>query len=372
MVLWIEKYRPLSLEKLTLHETLQPILQQLVEQSADLPHLLFYGPSGSGRKTRIQCILKGIFGKNIEKVKVTSKTFKSKSKTIDVSLLTSAYHIELNPSELGPTNDRLVVQEVIRDLAQTHNVNAGAQVPFKVVVLNEVDRLSLSAQHALRRTMEKYMNTCRLILVCDSLSRVIAPLRSRCLPVRVPAPPKEAIGTILNQIALKENIKISPELTAGIIEESGRNLRKAILMLENAKVKFPNLSTVAADGSSSSSSSSSTTPPVNPMSLRSDWEFLIESIAREACQEQSPQKLLAIRSKFYDLLTHCIPAEVIMRTLTDQLLKRVDDQIKHEIVQAAAQYDYNLHQGSKAIFHLEAFMARFMAIYKRWVVTTFG
>ena len=63
-----------------------------------------------------------------------------------------------------------------------------------MVVLNEVDRLSLGAQQALRRTMEKYTSSCRLILVCESMSRVIAPLRSRCLAVRVPAPTKDEVS----------------------------------------------------------------------------------------------------------------------------------------------------------------------------------
>jgi len=52
----------------------------------------------------------------------------------------------------------------------------------------EVDRLSRQAQAALRRTMEKYTATCRLILCCTSASKVIEPVRSRCLGIRVAAP----------------------------------------------------------------------------------------------------------------------------------------------------------------------------------------
>ena len=107
----------------------------------------------------------------------------------------SNYHIEINPADAG-NQDRFVVQEVIKEIAQSAPVvraaegaaaaaAAGERAPaaFKVVVLNEVERLSKPAQHALRRTMEKYVATCRLLLCCVNPSKVIAPIRSRKRPI---------------------------------------------------------------------------------------------------------------------------------------------------------------------------------------------
>lgn len=61
---------------------------------------------------------------------------------------------------------------------------------FLVVVLLEAECLTKEAQHSLRRTMEKYAATCKIILCCESSSRIIEPLRSRCMIIRVPAPKK--------------------------------------------------------------------------------------------------------------------------------------------------------------------------------------
>lgn len=66
-----------------------------------------------------------------------------------------------------------------------------------VILLTEVDRLTKEAQQALRRTMEKYMATCRIILCANSIAQVIPAIRSRCLAVRVPAPTHEDIFSIL-------------------------------------------------------------------------------------------------------------------------------------------------------------------------------
>jgi replication factor C subunit 3/5 len=112
-------------------------------------------------------------------------------------------HIMLSPGDAG-NNDRFIMQDIIKEMASNRNIAAitgggekkasGAQ--FKTVVLMEVDRLSRQAQAALRRTMEKYASSCRLILCCNSQSKVIEPVRSRCLGIRVGAPTEDEVSPI--------------------------------------------------------------------------------------------------------------------------------------------------------------------------------
>lgn len=143
----------------------------------------------------------------------------------------------MNPSESG-YQDRLVVQEVIKEIAQSQPLEgtSGSRA-FKVVVLNELDRLTTEAQAGLRRTMEKYMRTCRLVLVATSLSKVIPAVRSRCLCVRIAAPTVPEIRTVLDKIAVAEKFQLTPQFATLIAKKSNRNLRRAILMLETCKAE---------------------------------------------------------------------------------------------------------------------------------------
>ena len=214
MPLWVDKHRPKDFSQLTHHPDTTARLKSLSEDPESLPHLLFYGPSGAGKKTRIACLLKEIFGTGAERLRLDKRTFKTPSnKSIDINMICSNYHIELNPGDAG-IYDRFVVQDVIKEMAANKSLNAGGgilggapsasaaddglkkkkTVEYKVVVLVEVDKLTRQAQAALRRTMEKYSSTCRLILCCNNQSKVIEPVRSRCLGIRVAAPSHDDVS----------------------------------------------------------------------------------------------------------------------------------------------------------------------------------
>jgi replication factor C subunit 3/5 len=101
-----------------------------------------------------------------------------------------------------------------------------------------------------------------------------------------------------------------------------------------------------------------------------DWEILIEQIAGDIVKERSPAMILQTRAKLYDLLTHCIPATMILKTLCWKLVARpeVDESLKAEVVKWASFYEHRIKLGSKVIFHLEAFVAKFMRVFEGYLV----
>ncbi|RYG51122.1 hypothetical protein EON66_11125 [archaeon] len=109
----------------------------------------------------------------------------------------------------------------------TPRAGAGTtDVPWKVLVLTEVDRLTTEAQAALRRTMESYTATCRLVLIASSLSKVIDPLRSRCLCMRVPAPSQPEVMSVLSSIATAEGLDVHVSVLSRIAKQANNNLRR--------------------------------------------------------------------------------------------------------------------------------------------------
>lgn len=96
-----------------------------------------------------------------------------------------------------------------------------------------------------------------------------------------------------------------------------------------------------------------------------DWEALIEVIAKEMIEERSPARILQVRAKLYDLLTHCIPATTILKvcdsydidrkghladpfvqTLTFKLMPKIDDVLKADVVKWSAFYEHRIRNGS--------------------------
>lgn len=346
-LLWVDKYRPKSLADMDYQPELSERLKKIGASKA-VPHMLFVGPSGAGKKTRVLALLREIYGPGVEAARVETKSVVPNpnvpSNTVDIQVLTSNHHLELSPSDAG-NKDRVIVMQLIKEVA-SHPPIAGH--PFKIVVIDEAGSLTNQAQAALRRTMEKYMRTCRIILLCESVSKIIAPLRSRCLAIRIPAPTTENIEGILQKTAAKEQLTLHPELGRRIAEQSGRDLRRALLILE---------STYAQSGAQTTAT---TQLP------QEAWEGAIARVAQRILEEQTPKRCMEVRGALYELLAACLPADFILKELLNKLLRSIQNEpCKVTTIAAAAHFEATMRQGSKDIFHLEAFVLRFMAEYEK-------
>ncbi|KAL4080213.1 P-loop containing nucleoside triphosphate hydrolase protein [Scleroderma yunnanense] len=318
MSLWVDSFRPKTLDDLHYHHDLSARLKSLAT-SGDFPHLLFYGPSGAGKKTRISCTLRQLFGPGVEKLKIDQRVFISPSRRkLEINLVQSNYHIEITPSEAG-SYDRVVIQDLLKEIAQTQQVDLSAKHRFKVVIINEADSLSRDAQAALRRTMEKYMSNMRIILCAHTTSRLIAPIKSRCLLVRVAAPTTEEMKIVMEHVAKRLKFDLPPEASLQIAENAAGNMRKALLVFEALKMQSPDLS--------------------GPLQIaKPDWETYCHKVADLIVQEQSPARVMEVRAKFYELLSHCIPPTIILKTVADRVVEKVDEALKADVIHWAAFY----------------------------------
>lgn len=97
MALWVDKYRPKRIDELDYNVDQLQMLKQMVEGN-DFPHLLFCGPDGCGKRTRMHCLLREIFGDGIYQMKNTQISFEmANGKQNKINGLDSKYHIEVRP-----------------------------------------------------------------------------------------------------------------------------------------------------------------------------------------------------------------------------------------------------------------------------------
>lgn len=143
--LWVEKYRPRTVEDCILPPSLKKTFKKVVE-SGELPNMLFSGTAGLGKTTVAKAICN----------------------ELDLD------HIVINGSEEGNID---TLRGKIKQFASTVSLQGG----IKVVILDEADYLNpQSTQPALRGFIEEFSNNCRFILTCNFKNRIIEPLHSRC------------------------------------------------------------------------------------------------------------------------------------------------------------------------------------------------
>ncbi|KAL8453626.1 hypothetical protein Emed_000761 [Eimeria media] len=182
-MLWVDKHAPRRIDDLDCHENLTPLLRSLASSDSP-PHLLFYGPSGGGKKTRALALLRELFGEEVDRVRV--ETFVEKESNAEATVCQSSCHVILSCNEFG-FRDRAIVQAIIKSLveaapqaalASSFFTKAKQQKRFKVVVLQDADVLTEGAQHALRRSLETHVSSLKFLLLNSRSSAIECSINS--------------------------------------------------------------------------------------------------------------------------------------------------------------------------------------------------
>jgi len=196
-----EKYKPKTLDKVIGQDNITSVLRKCKN---NMPHLLFYGPPGSGKTTTINALCNELYGNRNIKNCV----------------------LHLNASdECGIS----VVRDKIKHFAQ---FGTGTnQVTFKFVILDEADNITDDAQTALRRTIEIYSRTTRFCLICNSLSNISHPLRSRCAIFRFKTVPQQNIVSHIQCIVERENINVSPSVITNLVNVYENDIRQILIQI---------------------------------------------------------------------------------------------------------------------------------------------
>ena len=338
-ILWMDKYKPKKLEDLTFHPNQTKLLKSLSDNS-EFPHLIFYGPDGAGKKTRVHCFLSKVYGEGIYKMNTINKELKLKSKSISYMVTSSNYHLEFCPSDVG-NNDKFIISHVIKETSSFAQLDSESQKNFKVIVLLEADKMTKEAQSALRRTMEKYSENCRIIMIVNDLSSIIDPIRSRCFALRIPAPTKEEIRDILKNIKKNEKLDMSDKDIDLIIEKYGKNVRECITCMQMTSLGN-----------------------YNNRVFEPEYNNIFNTINKQIIKEQSAKSLKELRNLFIELLMHGFRASYIIYRMTSDLIdnNNIKEDTKRKIIEAASLFDIRAKNGTKDFIHLEAFAAKNMML----------
>ena len=206
---WIEKYRPAKLSQIVGNKRIISNLQSISE-SGNLPNLILAGPPGTGKTTSVLALAHELLGENFKKAV-----------------------IELNASDERGIN---VVRDKIKRFAQQ-------KIPLpegrhKIIILDEADSMTSSAQGSMRVTISDYSNTTRFVLACNDSSKIIEAIQSRCTVLRFGKLSSDDIKERIKFVLNNENAKYDEKGLQAIIDTCNGDMRYALNNSQSCIVGF--------------------------------------------------------------------------------------------------------------------------------------
>ena len=189
--LWVEKYRPSTLDSYIGNQHLRSKVKVYIE-SGDLPHLLLYGRAGTGKTTLAKLLVNNI----------------------------DCDYLYNNASEEQSVD---VVREIGKNFASTLGFKE-----MKVIILDECDYITPNAQAALRNLMETFSKNCRFILTCNYVERIIDPIQSRCQSFQIIPPDRKQVAMHLSDILQQEKVDTKVDDIVTIVNGGYPDIRRVI------------------------------------------------------------------------------------------------------------------------------------------------
>lgn len=232
---YIDKYIPKTYDDIFFHHEIYKLLK-IMSNDNSVPHLLFHGPNGSGKKTLVRLFMELLFGKSINNVKNVKYMVSGSGNTeTEEEFKQSFHHIFIEPK--GNNHDRYLIHDVIKVYVTKTRYNlVESKHNFKLVVINNVNIMSESVQFSLRRTIEKYSDQCRFIIISNSISKIINPITSRCKCILVKGPSDCDIINYANYISIKENINLTLDKCSYLLYTYNGNIKNILWRLQMYKM----------------------------------------------------------------------------------------------------------------------------------------
>ncbi|MGC8671289.1 MAG: replication factor C small subunit [Candidatus Micrarchaeia archaeon] len=201
---WIEKYRPKRLDEIIGQNAIVERLKAFVKMG-NFPNMIFSGPAGVGKTTAAIAFANELYGENI-----------------------NSYFLETNASDARGID---VIRGRIKEFAKTLPLQSSL---IKIAFLDEADALTPEAQHALRRTMEKYSETTRFIFSANYASKIIEPIQSRCVVLKFRPLNEDQVRQYIKRIEEGEHLQIDEKAVEALIYVGEGDLRKLTNVLQGA------------------------------------------------------------------------------------------------------------------------------------------